>query len=154
MSMLSRFRKSGGFYQLLSLLESCDAEKQKQLLHLVASEDPGWAHLVKIKVLTVEKILNWPTNVLQEIAAHVPDSLHLSLLIGFSDYQKQKWISALPTMRGRDLKDRLHLFTANPQEAASAAIKLVQIVRELESEGKIHFKQFDPSLIIEHRLVA
>lgn len=155
MSMLNRFRKSGGFTQLLVLLESCDSEKQKQLLHLIATEDPGWAHLVKLKVLTVDKILNWPNSVLQEITPHIPDSLHLSLLLSFNQTpQQDKWLQALPTMRGRDLRERMTHYKENPQEAVSASIKLIQIIRELETEGKIVFKNFDPSLVVDHRLVA
>ena len=62
--MLSRFRKPGGFMQLLALIESCDPSKQKNLLSLVGPEDPGWAHLLKVKALTFDRIRSWPAPVL------------------------------------------------------------------------------------------
>ena len=73
MSTLSRFRKPGGFQQLLMLIETCDPDKQKSLMHLIGTEDPGWAHLVKIKALTFERIMTWPTEILMEITPHLQD---------------------------------------------------------------------------------
>jgi flagellar motor switch protein FliG len=153
MSMLSRFRKQGGFSQLLTLIETCDPIKQKNLLHLVGVEDPGWAHLVKIKCLTVDRILNWPQEILMEITPHLTEKLIISLYARLRPDQKNQLTSALPNSALRILKDQMGQ-SVHIAEQNAAAIRLIQIVRDLENAGKIKFSNFDPALTIDPSIAA
>ena len=161
MSMLSRFRKPGGFQQLITLLETCDPSKQKSLLHLVGSEDPGWAHVVKVKSLTFERVLSWPQEVLMEITPHLPDQVLATayrmaeiLSQGQGRQLHEKWISSLPSMKAREIQElaQSHLFTT--AEQTNAVIKVIQTVRELEAKGLLRFATFDPVLEIDSKIAA
>jgi flagellar motor switch protein FliG len=153
MSMLSRFRKQGGFFQLLTLIETCDPIKQKNLLHLVGVEDPGWAYLVKIKCLTIERILGWPQQVLMEITPHLTEKMILSLHAGLRQEHRNNLTSALSASALRLLRDQMDS-PVHVAEQNAAAIRLIQIVRDLENEGKIKFSNFDPALTIDPSIAA
>lgn len=160
-SMLSRFRKPGGFLQLLQLMETCDPIKQKNLLHLVGNEDPGWAHLVKIKTLSLEKVLSWPPEILMEITPHLPDpvlaaayQVAQSLSPKGSPQLQEKWINSLPSIKAKEIKTICEDSKITEGEKLSASIKIVQVVRELEAKGKIRLGAFDPSLELDKRIAA
>lgn len=159
MSMLSRFRKPGGFQQLLTLMETCDDQKKKNLMLLLSSEDPGWAHLVKIKSLTFERVLSWPVNVLMEITPHLSDRVLVTayqiaeahpLLKG----SHEKWLKALPSLKAREITNLSEMTPFSASEHLAAKIKIIQTVRELEAKGHIRFANFDPSLEVDTRIAA
>ncbi len=160
MSMLNRFRKPGGFQQLLTLIETCEPAKQKNLLHLVGTEDPGWASLVKTKSLNIDRVLSWPVETLMEITPHLPDMILLSIY-HYAQAQSSrdqnladKILESLPSIKAKELRSLADSRTPNPAEQASATIKVIQTVRDLESKGLLRFSKIDPSLEIDKRLAA
>lgn len=154
MSMLNRFRKQGGFQQLLTLIETCDPSKQKNLLHLVGVEDPGWAHLVKVKCLTLDRVFSWPDSVLREITPSLPEKVMVALHSALNPNQREKFKTSLPQMQLRNLDDQFASIGATPSEQNAARIKLFQIIRDLEAEGKFKFQTFDPILVIDPSIAA
>lgn len=161
MSMLNRFRKPGGFNQLLALVETCDQQKRKSLLDLVGSEDPGWAYLVKVKSISFERILSWPVNVLMEITPHLSDRIlmtayHMAEAMAKSSHSDihEKWLKSLPAMKAKEILNLAQSSAINPIEHHSAAVKIIQTVRELEAKGQIRFAQFDPALEVDQRIAA
>jgi flagellar motor switch protein FliG len=153
--MLARFRKPGGFQQLLTLVETCEPEKRKSLLHMVSSEDPGWAHLVKVKALTFERILSWPQETLTVITPHLPDSILLNAYkMAEKSLQHEKWLKAVPSLQAQDIKISAQNLQLTAEEQFSTSIKIIQTVRELVADGQIQFADFDPALIIDERLAA
>jgi flagellar motor switch protein FliG len=154
MSMLNRFRKKGGFQQLVTLIETSDPEKQKNLLHLVGTEDPGWAHLLKIKCLTPDRILAWPDEVLKDIVPSLSDRIALVLYLSVSKTQKNKFQQAASLAQKRYFLETSHNENPTPSEITSANLKLVHAVRELEKDGKIKFQTFDPILVIDPSIAA
>lgn len=154
MSMLSRFRKIGGFSQLLLLLETTEGERQKQLLRTVASEDPGWAYMVRGKLLTVDRLLNWPVDVLLEITPLVSDPVATLIWIQIQPYQQDKWLKSLSPKRLNIIKDLASAKEWTAAEKQAAATKLIQTVRQLIVEDKIPLQSIDPGLILERKLVS
>ncbi len=160
MSILGRFRKPGGFQQLLTLIETCDPTKQKNLLHLVGTEDPGWAHLVKIKTLTFSRILSWPIETLMEITPHLPDPVLATAYQMAEQLALQgpplheKWLKSLPSIKAREIRSLVQTAAFNIHEQVATGIKVIQVVRSLEARGKIRFSNFDPTLEIDKRLAA
>lgn len=154
MSMLSRFRKQGGFQQLLTLIETCDSVKQQNLLHLVCVEDPGWAYLVKVKCLSLDRIFSWPESILLELASNIPEKICVPLYFSLNDEHKLKLRAALSTAMTRSLDEGLSGVNPSQSEQNAARIKVIQIVRSLESEGKIKFQTFDPILVIDPAIAA
>lgn len=154
MSMLGRFRKSGGFYQLLLLIESCDPARQKSLLELVGTEDPGWANLLKIKCLTIERVLSWPEDALREIFSNVPEKIIASLYSGLDPELQEKVIKTIPFTRSREVFSLIQALDVGPAGRVAAAIKVVQTARELEAKGRFRFVTFAPDLALDLRLAG
>lgn len=159
MSMLSQFRKPGGFQQLLLLMETSEPAKQKALLQLVAKEDPGWAHLLKVKALTFDRVLQWPEDVLMSLTSHLPDSVlaaahQMAFQISSSQAFHEKWLNALPSVKSREIQTLSKTQVFTPAEKSAAAIQIVQKIRELEQKGTLIPHNFDPSLEWDDRLVA
>jgi hypothetical protein len=161
MSTLGRFRKPGGFQQLLVLIETCEPTKQKNLLHLIGVEDPGWAHLVKVKALTFERVLSWPVEILMEVTPPLPDqilasSYKMAELISTPERPAlhEKWLKSIPSIKAREIQDLARLHTLSTADQSACVIKLLQTVRELESKGIIRFASFDPSLDVDQRITA
>lgn len=158
--LLTRFRKPGGFQQLLVLIETCDPVKQRSLMHLIGTEDPGWAHLVKLKALTFERVLSWPVEILQEITTDLPVQIlatayqmagHISKT---EEDLQAKWLQSLPVMKAREVQELSRLATFSSSEQTAAAIRVLQMVREVEGKGRIRFSTFDPLLEIDKQIAA
>jgi len=161
MSTLGRFRKPGGFQQLLTLIETCDPSKQKNLLHLIGIEDPGWAHLVKCKALTFERIMTWPVEILMEITPPLPDKIlatcyKMSELISTPSCPdlQAKWLKSIPSIKAKEIQELARFQTLTNADQAASIVKLLQTVRELEAKGTIRFSNFDPALELDQRITA
>lgn len=152
--MLTRFRKNGGFYQLLTLLESCDRDRQEQLLKLISMEDPGWARLAKLKLLTVARVLGWPERILGEIIPQIPYPIVVNLYLGLDAPARARFETSLPPEWRRKFQSDIE--GAKPAEAErfAAGVTLLQTVRELAAQGLLRFSEFDPDLEVDSRLVA
>ena len=161
MSTLSRFRKPGGFQQLLALIETCEPEKQKNLMHLIGTEDPGWAHLVKIKALTFERILSWPVEILMEITPHLQDhsiAMVFRMAESSDKYKKNdlhtKWLKSIPNIKAKSIQNMANSVRFTKEDQTASVIKLLQTVRELQVKGILNFSAFDPGLDVDIRITA
>lgn len=160
MSVLGRFRKPGGFQQLLTLIETCEPSKQQNLLNLVGTEDPGWAHLVRLKTLTFARVLSWPVETLMEITPHLPDPI-LATAYQMAEQMAihgpplhEKWLQSLPSIKAREVRSLAQTAPFNIHEQIATGIKVIQVVRSLEFRGLLRFSKFDPTLEIDKRLTA
>jgi hypothetical protein len=161
MSTLNRFRKPGGFLQLLVLIETCDPAKQQNLLHLIGQEDPGWAHLVKAKALTFERVLSWPLEVLMEITPPLPDNVLAGTfklaeqvrIVGQGNLQ-EKWMKSIPSIKAKEIQEIAKYQNLSPADQTACVIKLLQTVRELDAKGIIRISSFDPALEVDARITA
>ena len=71
MGMLDRYKKKGGFIQLLQLIETSNKQKQEQFLGIVAQESVIWEAEIRRKSLTLEKMLKWNATYLAEIFSRI-----------------------------------------------------------------------------------
>jgi len=155
MSALKQFRQPGGFQQLLQVLEISEPTKQRGMLQLVALEDPGWAHLLKLKILTVDRILQWDSSSLQQILVSLPTEPLFHLYSGSSEKQRGQIDRCLPAQISQELRTMLtSKKPATSQAVFMAGVRLIQSVRELQSMGAIDLNIVDPSAIYELSLVA
>lgn len=152
--MLGRFRRPGGFHQLLLLLESCDPSKQTQLLRMIAQEDPGWAYLAKLKLLSVERVMAWPTTILMEVLPQMPLPIVINLYCGLGPEYRAKIKESLPKEWRMNFERDTTDVNPKPEEKFAAGVTLLQTVRDMSSQGLIKFNLFDPELEIDHRIVA
>ena len=155
MSALKQFRQKGGFRQLLLLLEVSDSQKQRGLLQLIALEDPGWAHLLKLKILSAEKVLGWTPRYLRPVLSELALDTLFHLYSGCSESQRDVIDLAVTPGLRQNLREMLTTDKpATSHEVFTAGVKVVQCVRELEAVGNLNLEEIDPQLVWEHELVA
>jgi hypothetical protein len=148
MSMIDRYRKKGGFVQLLNLIETTGKEKQEKFLKMIAEESPLWEVEVRKRLLTVDKILSWNPTYLAEIFPRVAP-LQLAMLVGGLPPDKaEQFMKVLTYKEKRFVEDTLQDKKPAPGETSSGLMKLFSEIRKMEAEGSLKFEKFDPEMVI------
>jgi flagellar motor switch protein FliG len=153
MSGLSQFRRRGGLMQLLQLIETSESHKQTRLLKLIGKEDPGWAHLMKTKRLSIPRIFSWPDEILTQILFQYPPNFAAHLATGLDPELLQKLERCLPKLHRTEYSLLREDPAPNAREHWSAQAKLIQLVREMTNRGRIILKAVDPEMEIDDLLV-
>lgn len=148
MSMIDRYRKKGGFVQLLNLIETTGKDKQEKFLKMIGDESPLWESEVRKRVLTVDKILSWNPTYLAEIFPRVPP-LQLAMVVGGLPNEKAEHFMTVLTFRERrQVEELLKEKTPTSGETSSGLMKLFTEIRKMEAEGSLKFEKFDPEMVI------
>lgn len=148
MGMLDRYRKSGGFLNLLILLETSAQSKQEKFLTLIAEENQAWADEIKKKMLSFDKILNWDPSILMEFAPNLPERIIASAVWGLPQEKKEVVLKALAIPLRRKVEEQ---FTGNPppsNEIVSCQLRFVTEARQCAQRGAIRFDKFAIDLVI------
>lgn len=154
MGLLARYRKNGGFEQLVYLIETADLEKRKKLIQVIRNEDPGWAALVQSKILTMDKILTWDPLIIAEIITPIPLAILAVALHGLPPGSLEKFTHTMPHMKAREL-ERIHSEAKpNPSEIWAACMRILLKTRELHKEGLLQLQKIDPTLDLASVKVA
>ena len=149
MGMITRYKKPGGFKQLLQLIETSGKAKQEKFLTIVKEEDPKWAETIEKKMLTVDRVLSWNEQVLAEIFTRLND---ITLVIFNHILNEEQWKVATKTFshsKLRALGDKLDEKVPGTAEQTTGIINLLTEVRTMIAEGMIRLEQVDPELIID-----
>ena len=151
MSILARYKKRGGFRQLLELIESSNQEKQDKLLKVIEAEDAHMAGEVRDKILTWEKFCNWKADTICLCIDEMTMQYKVILCKLLPD---SKWEEVKPILKIQDLRDIEEQMELNdqaplPGEAQAAYAALFSRIRELDEERKIVLSMIDPSLKID-----
>lgn len=148
MSMLSRYKKKGGFVQLLNLIETSGGEKRDKFLKLIEEEDPRWAEAIKQKMITIKKIFSWDDNTVAEIISRVND---LSVAVAFHGLDAQAQEKAKKMMghsRQRKIEGIMAEKPANPAEISAVFVQILTEVRSMIAQGYLYLEKIDPNLVI------
>lgn len=146
--MLLRYKKAGGFKQLLHLLETCGPKKQASFLEIIEKEDSGWAEALRQKMLSVEKIFAWDDNTIGEVVARLPE---LSLATALHGIKPEVWERASRTLSHSQKRKIQELFEAakpGAAEISSAFMKIIEEVRSMADFGYVHLEKIDANLVI------
>ncbi|MBX3018905.1 MAG: hypothetical protein KF767_13525 [Bdellovibrionaceae bacterium] len=154
MSTLARFRKPKGLLQLVKLIETSEPEKRRQLLSLIAKEDPGWAHMVSVKSLSFEKVAAWPEPVLEKVFDQMPASLLTPLLQMAAPSYVPKLQACVPGRLQKEVDQLFRERRFTRDEKSVALNRLFTNIRELQDQGVLSFATFDPALDIDLRLAG
>lgn len=149
MAMLDRYRKPGGFYQLLALLETCGLQKQAKFLEIIRTEDPRWADALRAKMLDIERIFAWNDETLAEIIGTLQDLTLAVVLQAASPTMKEKISRPLTHGRRRKIDDLVGSSKPTPSEVATMHMKVIETVRKMAHDGFLRFEKFDAALAIE-----
>lgn len=152
MSMLDRYRKPGGFVQLLNLLETSGKEKQEKFLTLIRQEDPRWADALEQRILTIKKIFSWPVEALAEITGSIQEMTLGVAMKGLDPAACEKINSTLSHSQKRKIEQVLDGHSPTPAEISTMFMKILTEVRKMITEGKLRLDKIDPSLVIQDEL--
>lgn len=154
MSMLVRYKKTGGFQQLLTLIETCAPAKRDHLMKVIQSEDPGWAALLKAKMLTIDKFFSWDPIYIAEITSEMPSRILAAALIGLPADTVARATHTMEHMKKREIEALIQELTANTGEIETARMKLLARVRELERDKRIDLSKIDPAVSVRDVKIA
>lgn len=149
MAMLSRYQKSGGFLQILKLIETCGKQKQENFLNMIHLEDPRWAETIKLKMLTIDRIFAWPEDVLAEVCGRLQPITLATIRHGLDDEKWEKLVRTLSHSQKRAIDDLANSKKSDSPEISAAFIKVIEEVRTLIKDGYLRVEKFAPELHIE-----
>lgn len=147
MALLTRYRRSGGFRQLILLIETSPQERKDKLLKAIEGEDEHWAHLIKEKMITSDMVFGWKDDVLAKIFAHLQPH-HCAVLMSQFDSDKQKRLFHYfhPTLYSQ-VKSEIESESEHDEAHLRVARNhLIEVVRYLDEEKKIDLREVDPDL--------
>lgn len=149
MSMLNRYRKSGGFLQLVILIETCPQAKQEKFLEMIEKEDIRWANAIKQKMLSIEKVFGWGDTWVTEIVGRLTDLTVAMVVPGLSEIAKGKVFRAMSHSRKRTIDQLMVEKKATPNELVTIHAQILTEVRGSIAGGYIYLDRIDPNLIID-----
>lgn len=147
MSILARYKRPGGFRQLVQLIETSQPVKQMQLLQAIEDEDPHWAQLIREKKITPEMVFEWDESYLLVIFEHMKTRHCATVLFVLGEGSLLKFQKAFTPERLREMH-RLVKSIAQPSvvELRVAYNHMLETVRHLDEEKKIALSLIDPKL--------
>lgn len=148
MSSLQRYKKAGGFHQLVSLIETFGHQKQEKFLEMIEAENASWAHALRDKMISLGRIMSWPDQVIVEIFKALPPATMDHVLIALPEDQRKRVTQFLSHGDLRRIDEVAAAGQLKTEETASVLIKLVESARKLVSERTLHPDRFDPLLMI------
>lgn len=152
MGMLDRYKKKGGFVQLLQLIETSPSKKQEQFLKLIAEESPAWEDTLRKKILTIEKVYSWDPQFLVEIFSRLQPLTLANALKGDPEAKVDSLLACLPPISKRKIEDLMEESNPSPAEKATCLMKIVTEVRGFASQGYIKIDKIDPELSVPENI--
>jgi len=153
MAMVDRYRKAGGFVQLLQVIETCGPKKREQFMGIISQESPNWAEAINQKSLNYEKILSWPPEFLLEVVT-VNMLSFATALKGLQPVQLTTFLSKFAHHdKGKIEKAMVDLSPGIPEISASQ-MKVITDTRNLMISGALKAEKIDPNLVIPHEFEA
>lgn len=148
MSSLSRYKKSGGFFQLLSLIETFGPQKREKFLEMIEQESPAWSKALRDKLLSIERIFSWPDQVVIEVFKQLQPKSQAFALSGLKDEYRTKLDPFFSPSEKRRHQDVLTESKPKPEEIASTMVKLVESARQMLKDRELQAEKFDEGLLI------
>ena len=152
MGMLDRYKKKGGFYQLLQLLETSPSAKREQFLSLIAGESPAWEEALRKRILTISRVYSWDGQYLVEIFSRVQPLTLANAIHGNPQEQIDQLLACLPPISKRKITDLMAEATPTPAEKSTCISRMLSEVRGFVSQGIIRLEKVDPELIIPENI--
>lgn len=152
MGMLDRYKKKGGFYQLVQLLETSPAAKREQFLTLIAGESPAWEEALRKKILTITRVYSWDHQYLVEIFTRLQPMTLAYALYGDEPESIDQLLSCLPPISKRRISDLMNEYNPTPGEKVTCISRMLSEIRGFISQGIIRLEKVDPELHIPENI--
>lgn len=152
MAMLDRYKKKGGFFQLLQLLETSPITKREQFLGLIAGESPAWEEALRKRILTIDRVYGWDGQYLVEIFSRLPPLTLANALHGMPPEKIESLLGCLPPISKRKITDLLAESNPNAAEKSTCISKILSEVRGFIQQGILKLEKVDPDLNIPENI--
>lgn len=152
MGMLDRYKKKGGFNQLLQLLETSPSAKREQFLSLISSESPVWEEALRKRILTINRVYGWEGQYLVEIFSRVQPLTLANALYGTPGADVDKLLGCLPPISKRKITDLMAESNPTPAEKATCIGRMLSEVRGFIAQGIIRLEKVDPDLSVPENI--
>jgi hypothetical protein len=154
MSSLLRYKKTGGFVQLVSLIETFGPQKKEKFLEMIEAEDKTWAQALREKMMTLERIFKWPDQVVIEVFKSLPHKNQAFALQGLKEDQRARMLAFFSAAERRRLDEIIFESTPKPDDIASNMIKVVEMARKMLLAGDLRAEKFDVGILIPEEYEA
>ncbi len=148
MGMLERYKKTGGFVQLLSLIETCGPQKKEKFLAMIKEENSAWENALRQKVLTVEKIMSWPPAALAEVTSRCQILSLTGVYLSADSKQQELIYKSCPFGVQKKIKDMIDTKKFTPAEISTSVEKFLTETRALITQNILKMDKIDPSMEI------
>lgn len=152
MSTLARYRKPGGFKQLIVLVETSARAKRDQIMSIVTKENPHWASELNKRCLSMDKVLSWPVETVEKILQTIPEQTWPKALFHLEPDVRLKKFKELiqfhPIHKQTQLVDYFSSLKPSVGEIDAAHIHIYKKIREMQASGDFRPERIDPNLVM------
>lgn len=148
MAMVDRYKKSGGFVQLLQVIETCGPKKREQFMKIINEETPKWGEAIMAKMLSFEKIIGWKPEAIMEIAAQINPLAFGTALKSLPQEKFDEFAAKLGPQERRKFETQYKEGTPAPNEISACVMKVINETRLLFVAGTLKYDKIDPELAI------
>jgi len=148
MAMVDRYKKAGGFIQLLQVIETCGPKKREQLMKIIQQETPKWADAINLKMLSFDKILSWKAEAIMEITASMNILAFSTALKSLNEQDLNTFLDKLGPQEKRKIEQQCKEINPTPNEISACLMKVINETRLLIVSGALKMDKVDPNLVI------
>jgi hypothetical protein len=152
MGLLDRYKKTGGFVQLLQLLETTNPSKRSQFIKMIEDEDSRWAEAIHKKMLTIDRIFSWDDNTVAEVVGSLHELTLAIALHGLGKEREEKIFRTFSSGKKRRILETMENKTPTPAEIGSSYVKIIEEVRDLIKQGHVRLDKVDVELVIPENI--
>ncbi len=147
--MVDRYKKSGGFVQLLQVIETCGPKKREQFMGIISQESPQWAEAINQKSLNYEKILSWgPEHLLEVVTVNMLS--FATALKGLPPDQLAKFLGKFAHQDKGKIEKAMADINPGAPEISASQMKVITDTRNLLVTGGLKAEKIDSNLVIPH----
>lgn len=148
MAMVDRYKKSGGFLQLVQVIETCNQKKREQFMNIITEESPNWAEALNQKCITFDKIISWKPEIILDIMASVNTLSFSAALKSLNAEQLEIFLQKLSHQDRKKMELAMQEGNPNPNEIFSSVLKVISETRGLMVQGTVKAERVDVNLVI------
>lgn len=148
MGMVDRYKKSGGFVQLVQVIETCSPKKREQFMNMITEENPEWAEALKQKCLSFDRIINWKPEVILDVAAAVNPLAFTAALRSLNNEQLEEFFKKVSPQDRKKFEMAMQESNPSPNEISASVMKVISETRNMFIQGTLKVDKVDPDLSI------
>lgn len=138
MSVISRYKKKGGFIQLLQLVETSGISKQEKFLSLIEEDSPNWGKAVREKLLTIDRLMAASDEGIQHIFSKLKILTIASASFGFPKDKWERILSLLDNPTQKKIQEQIEVIQPSDNEISNSIVQIFSEIRRMtEGESRL-----------------